>query len=213
MKPTALASLLRSLISVAMLAAMSSISVTVLAQTADRPTLKVGDRWEYEVHVGSSRVKSIGRSREITAVTPDQIRGTENGSAFVMSTDLNNVESPVRKDSDLRLLSFPLEVGKKWSFSDQFVDKSLGDVEGRSDGTVEVVGYEKVSVPAGEFDAFKMQTDAKRASGGARAEESWTYWYSPAVRAVVKWDYKVITLPSRTVYESVAELTEYKLQR
>lgn len=209
MKPTALDSLLRGLTLGAILVAMSSVSGTVLAQTAQRPTVKVGDRWDYEVRLGPSHVKSIGRSREITAVTPDQIKGTENGHALVMTTDLNDVDSPAGTHSDLRLLSFPLEVGKKWSFSDEHDDAQ--DIGMRLDGTVEVVGYEKVRVPAGEFDAFKLRADAKRALGDARAEESWTYWYSPAVRAVVKWDYK-ITRRSSGLHESVTELTKYKLK-
>jgi hypothetical protein len=211
MKATAPGSLLRNLTSAALLAAMSTVSVTVLAQTADRPTLKVGDRWTYEVHIGPWRVKSIDRPREITAVTPERIEGTENGSAFVMTTDLNNVESALRKDSDLRLLSFPLEVGKKWSFSDEYTDYSYGGMEGKMDVGATVVGYEKVRVPAGEFDAFKLQADGKWVSGGASGGFSRAYWYAPAARAVVKWDAKLITATG-SVIETITELAEYKLQ-
>jgi hypothetical protein len=210
-KATALESLLHGLMSVAMLAAMSTVSVTVLAQTADRPTLKVGDRWTYEVRAGQSRVKSVDRLREITAVTPERIEGTENGSAFVMTTDLNNVESALRKDSDQRLLSFPLQVGKKWSFSDEYTDYSRDGIVGKMDVDAEVVGYEKVRVPAGEFDAFKLQADGKRIEGGNTTGISWTYWYAPAARAVVKWETRVVSAIG-TVYYSFSELAEYRLQ-
>jgi hypothetical protein len=163
------------------------------------------------VHIGPSRVKSVDRSREITAVTPERIEGTENGSAFVMTTDLNNVESALRKDSDLRLLSFPLEVGKKWRFSDEYTDYSWGGVEGKMDVGAEVVGYEKVRVPAGEFDAFKLKADGKWVSGGASGGFSRTYWYAPAAREVVKWDGKLISATG-SVTETITELAEYKLQ-
>ena len=93
MKATAPGSLLRNLTSVAFLAAMSTVSVTVLAQTADRPTLKVGDRWRYEVRVGPSHAKSIDRSREITAARPARTGGAGNGSPLALTPEPTNAET------------------------------------------------------------------------------------------------------------------------
>lgn len=64
----------------------------------------------------------------------------------------------------------------------------LGYVEGAD---VTVVAYEKVTVPAGEFDAFKLT--AKESLSGTSpinsqyaGEITRTYWYAPAARAVVR---------------------------
>jgi len=39
----------------------------------------------------------------------------------VLTPDLNIIESPQEKNSDDRLLSFPLEVGKQWSYVNDYV--------------------------------------------------------------------------------------------
>ena len=62
---------------------------------------------------------------------------------------------------------------------------------GRSTVDAEIVGYEKVTVPAGEFDAFKL-TSRERLSGTSpvgsqyAGEITRTYWYAPAARAIVR---------------------------
>ena len=53
------------------------------------------------------------------------------------------------------------------------------------------VGHEKVSVPAGNFEAFKLMSKSNIRGVSAKnslieAEVSSTYWYAPAARAVVK---------------------------
>jgi len=56
---------------------------------------------------------------------------------------------------------------------------------------VVVIGHEKVTVPAGEFDAFKLV--AKGGLSGVSpinsqyaGETTTTYWYAPAARTIVK---------------------------
>jgi hypothetical protein len=63
--------------------------------------------------------------------------------------------------------------------------------QGTSVVDVAVVGYEKVTVPAGEFEAFKL-TSKETLSGTSpvgshyAGETTRTYWYAPAARAIVK---------------------------
>jgi len=75
-----------------------------------------------------------------------------------------------------------------------------------------VVAYERVTVPAGEFAAYKLE--AKSHMGGKSpkgslidAESFTTYWYAPAARAVVKWVQRHPYLGPSTV-----ELATYALQ-
>jgi hypothetical protein len=198
-------STVRCLCSVAVLA-LAVMAGPVLGQKAERPSVKVGDRWLFETRVGAAGVKSSNREWVVKSVTPTRIEGTENGQPLVMTLDLNNIESPHRKDSDLRLLSFPLAVGKKWSFTDDYVQVML-EIPSSAKCSAAVVGYEKVRVPAGEFDAFKLDAKCSWVTEGATGETTYKYWYARAARAVVKTEGRDTSLGLTT-----AELAEFKLQ-
>ena len=202
-----LLSAVRGFSSVSILA-LALLASPATAQKADRPSVKVGDQWRFETRLGPAGVKSSDIVRVITSVTPSRVEGTENGQPLVMTPDLNNIESPRRKDSDLRLLSFPLAVGKQWKFTDDY-EIMFENVPSRGNFSAKVVGYGKVRVPAGEFDAFKLEAKGKWVTGGATGEASLTYWYAPAARAVVKIEerwYKNVST------HSTRELVEFKLQ-
>lgn len=197
-------SLVRRVISMAGFLVVALVTSPALAQKADRPAVKVGDRWTYEVLMGSAKLPN--RARVISSVTPTNIEGKENGERFVLTRDLNDIETPGKKHSNLKLLSFPLEVGKKWSFIDDFATPA----EGRMTCSVVVVGYEKVRVPAGEFDAFKLEAKGDWVVGqehNFHGHTAWTYWYAPTVRAVVKSEYRHGSDPS-----TIDEMTEFHLQ-
>jgi hypothetical protein len=198
-------STVRGLWSVAVLA-LAALGSPALAQKAERPGVKVGDRWLFETRLGAAGVKSSDREWVVKSVTPTRIEGTENGQPLVMTPELNNIESPLRKDSDLRLLSFPLAVGKKWSFTDNYV-WVMGGIPASAKCSAAVVGYEKVRVPAGEFDAFKLGAKCSRVAEGATGETTYKYWYAPAARAVVKTETRDTSTGLTTV-----ELAEFKLQ-
>jgi hypothetical protein len=63
--------------------------------------------------------------------------------------------------------------------------------KGRAAVDVTVLGYEKITVLAGDFDAFKLV--AKESLSGTSpinsqyaGETTRTYWYAPTARAIVK---------------------------
>ena len=87
-----------------------------LAQKTERPEVKVGDRWQFVRYysVASTKPNLIW---EINSVTETEISGTENGEPLRMTPDLNVVDSPERKQSNPKALSFPLGVGKSWRFA------------------------------------------------------------------------------------------------
>lgn len=159
------------------------------AQKAEQPAVKAGDRWQFAEYFSVPSAKP-NRTWVITSVTPQAVAGTENGEPLRLTPDLNVLESPRHKESNPRSLSFPLEVGKRWRYASDWVFKAKG-----SSGTVvvdvAVMGHEKVKVPAGDFEAFKLV--AKGKLGGTSpinsqydAETTTTYWYAPAARAIVK---------------------------
>jgi hypothetical protein len=190
--------------------ALATLSGSALAQKADRPVVKVGDEWQF-FKSDDRRAPSRNYAWIVTSVTPEGITGAENGEPLLLTPDMNVLESPVHKYSDLRLLSFPLEIGKSWAVKSEFLLKDTGS-KGRANGSVVVLSHVKVRVPAGDFDAFKLEMtlDAKgRAAAGFdyTASTTYTYWYAPSARAIVRQD---IVDSARGPYK--IELTGLKLQ-
>lgn len=178
-----------SLLGKPVFAALALCAGQAAAQRAETPTIRAGDRWEFAVyHTVPSREPS--RVWTIDSVGPTGIEGRENGERLVLTPELNVLDSPRASETNPKALSFPLEVGKRWRYSTDWLFKAKGS-RGRSDVEVEVMAVETVSVPAGEFDAFKLLARG-RLSGTSPinsqydAQTTTTYWYAPAARAIVK---------------------------
>jgi hypothetical protein len=197
---------------VLLLAVAATAFGTAMAQDtaarADVPTLKVGDRWKYERNDRRTGAKEAEFTRTIATVTAARIEGTDNDAKLVLNPDLSAVENGSGTYSgDSRYVSFPMEVGKKWSFKYNFVNKTnAGQSRWQLDATV--VGYEKVKVPAGEFDAFKIEYKGywnnDRINRNGRITQ--TSWFAPAARATVKTEY------DDTYSNWVQQLVEMQLQ-
>ena len=175
----------------------------------ERPNVKVGDRWMFVLR--STAGAKLDYAWVVTTVSPTGIEGTENGQPLALTPDLNIIKSPQEKNSDDRGLSFPLEVGKQWSYDNDYLlnDMTFGTLQGHYKASIAVLGYEKVRVPAGEFDAFKLEAQCKWVTSQAPfpGVTHVTYWYAPAVRAVVK---QVVQSTGMPIYTT--ELVEFQLQ-
>src|SRR6185295_10130348 len=64
-----------------------------LAQTTERPEVRVGDRWQF-VRYYSVASTQPNLAWEINSVTATEISGTENGEPLLMTPDLNVLDSP-----------------------------------------------------------------------------------------------------------------------
>ena len=179
------------------------LAAGALAQTAERPVLQPGDRWRYVVYYAVPATEP-NRERVIESVTPEAIRGTEDGEPLLMTADLNVLDSHREQQSNPRWLQFPLEAGRRWTFKTDWLFKPKGS-RGRADVEVQVVAYEPVSVVAGRVDAFKLvaRTNLSGTSPiGSTYDGSvatTTYWYAPAARAVVRWEFQNPYLGPSTV--------------
>jgi hypothetical protein len=175
--------------SVATLVALTLFADCAIAQKTDRPDVRVGDEWKFAVY---HTVPSATPSRiwVITSVTAAGVEGTENGEPLRLTHELNVMNSPREKSSNPRLLAFPLEIGKRWQYVTDWLFKPKGS-QGKAAIDITVVSYEKVTVPAGEFEAFKL-TSTETLSGTSpigsqyAGEMTRTYWYAPVARAIVK---------------------------
>ena len=120
---------------------------------------------------------------KIHSVTPKEIEGTENGEPLTLTPDLGVLDSPRARDSNPMSLSFPLEVGKRWGYTTDWVFKAKGS-KGGAAVQVEVVAYERLKIPAGEFDAFKLVAKSEiNANPKDKADHPNGVWALPPVLA------------------------------
>lgn len=170
---------------------------------AELPTVKVGDHWKTEVRDKLTNVVERTDDYVVTASTATQIDLSVGGTdRAVWTSELTPLDNPrLTSDPGYRWLNFPLEVGKSWDFKTQWKRKD-GSGAGRSQMDVAVKAYEKVSVRAGEFDAYRVE-----GKGFMNVEGNWSssvnvkYWYAPAARGMVRFEWE--DKRNRTVSELV----------
>jgi hypothetical protein len=165
------------------------LALSAQAQTAQRPVVAVGDSWQFVVYY-TVPSRTPNRSWVITSIGSDRLLGKENGEALTLTSELNVVDSPRQSETNPRSLSFPLEVGKRWRYTSNWLFKPKSS-RGSIAVDVAIVGYEPIEVPAGRFEAFKLEATGEL--GGSSPSNTFyagqtttTYWYSPAARAIVK---------------------------
>lgn len=170
-------------------AASFLLGATAHAEDAVRPHVSVGDSWQFVVYYAVPST-TPNRSWTITSVSPDRIVGTENGEPLTLTGELNVVDCPRQSESNPRMLSFPLKVGKRWQYKSEWLFKPKSS-RGTIAMDVAVVGYEAVDVAAGRFEAFRLEATGEL--GGSSPSNTFyagqtttTYWYSPVAKAVVK---------------------------
>ena len=169
---------------------------------AEAPSFNVGDRWVYRTTDGFRLPLLWTETHQVTAVAPDAItiRITETGpdargerTEVWSAPGLLTVGSvfdfePRRFATPIKIYEFPLTPGARWN---QWVDEinPATNKPGRINRYVTVGGWEKVSTPAGSFDAIKlrvlMRLDDEEFWRGP-TQCNYLIYYSPAVGAMVR---------------------------
>ncbi len=203
-----------------------ALSGAALAQTAERPPTKAGDRWTYRItkEMAPSGWTQTRDEITVTRATSTSIYyttraadSTQVGQDIIAGNDWSRVRNVNGRETVVNQpLAFPLSPGKTWTitYHEDHPNKAHRFEEWKTVYTV--VGTEKVTVPAGTFDAIKveaeghwnaesepsntvvqgaqttaagtsMQTEARRVV--AEPVEGRTYkaiWYVPALRRWAK---------------------------
>jgi hypothetical protein len=145
---------------------------------------------EYDEQVASRGCKRW----EVTATDKDGSYISECGDNIAYhSAENGTLTKIVSKSGDTVVefkpqafgLSFPLEVGKKWDGKYTGYTAYNG-VSWDSDTRCEVKPPEIVTVPAGQFDAYRIDCVHNWTSGGLDGQAHISAWYAPKVGAVVK---------------------------
>ena len=172
---------------------------------AEAPAYRVGDRWVYHGIEGFRVKTEWEETHEVTAIGPEGItvRITQRGPAPMDATRTEVFTAPgqmkigaayvneTRRFSvPLQLYNFPLAAGKVWN---QWVGtyNDMTRESGQLNRYVRVAGWDKVSTPAGSFDALRLEVLMRLDD-----ETFWRYatmcnyavWYAPAAHGVVRED-------------------------
>lgn len=182
---------------------LNLLSLVCAAQTplrADRPEVRQGDVWIFQVTDVVIGDKRTPNTQTVNEITPDRITVVNsNGSTTTFTRDWNQVETKqgetiiFKADPAWMQYAFPLEIGKKGSPRFTTISRS-GANRSRWQWNAVVERTESVTVPAGTFQAFRIQLDGfyNGSSGtytwtGRRAQ---TIWYAPAVKRAVKTEFE-----------------------
>lgn len=180
-------------------------------EMAAPPVLKVGDTWTYEyqnrgdkkpAYKYTNTVASLtsesawitGESQEVDARYPKYVwrydlKRTFYAERFALDPSAPNQAGALNR-SDLKnddLIRWPLKVGDKFKARTFF-----NNGNGHTDWDVAVEAFEKVTLPSGSFDAYRIKRTGywNNTQSGRTGRAEATVWYSPETKSNVKTIFK-----------------------
>lgn len=187
-------------------AALFSLSIVGAARAdegvAPAPTINVGDSWTYQyTDVWKNAPGSLNRL-EVTSIDGDGIRMDVKRAATGavvsrqrFSPDLNPIDrGKMHFAPYYARYAFPLVPGKEWTADATGNNPSAGR-RWRYQFKGKALGWEKITVPAGEFDVMRVEVigqyhgeEVGWIGGNGTSKE--TVWYAPAVNNFVRMEYE-----------------------
>jgi len=149
-----------------------------------QPTLadyQVGEKWvwKYKGVTTDGEVRSDGiDTREI--VRANGVLGMVIGKDTIPVTEIVKPE-----ESETPKYDWPLEVGKKWKYENNWT--SQDGTTGKQSQDAEVLSYREETVEAGTFMAYTIKYSGRTTnSRGYSADETEVWLYAPAVKTFIK---------------------------
>ena len=187
------------------------------AQTVDPGTIRVGDRWSYDIKDGLTGdlrqaitivVVDIN-DKEITTQTT--YRGKDRRQTMVFDLDWGRIDDGAWKLNPSGIgIRKPLQVGNEWRSDGNAMNLQSG-IAFRASGVAKVMGQEQVTTPAGTFETFRVEMTVRLINTRDQTKSStWSFvvWYAPAVNRWVKRKTEGRS-EGRLRDSSLEELTEY----
>lgn len=170
-------------------------SVTQQSTLAD---YTVGEKWvwKYKGVTTEGEVRSDGTdTREI--VSFDGVLGMTIGKDTIPLTEIVKPE-----ESETPKYDWPLEVGKKWKYENNWT--SQDGTTGSQNQNAEVLSYKEETVEAGTFMAYTIEYTGKTTnSRGYSANETEVWLYAPTIKNFIK------LTQNQGDFRYVEELIEY----
>lgn len=170
------------------------LALPVLAEQVDASVVHVGDRWQLRTLDGFTQEVTLQFSHRVVDVNAREIIvELQNANAAGRALryydrnwnglDLGNTTF----DPYYPMFQFPLSVGASWK-------KSYRTTTTRGEAytatlSATVTALEKVSVPAGEFEAYRIESDVDAAGTGADVATTTGHaitWYAASVAHYVR---------------------------
>ncbi|MDO8933998.1 MAG: caspase family protein [Rhodocyclaceae bacterium] len=159
---------------------------------------KVGDFWRYR---GSNQNGADAPTYKVTDVLDGRIEiryvsNINEQMTLVLNTDWNPlVQLGQQHAEEIKFVpfapyfQFPLEPGKKWR--GQYKGECGIICSFEVDYEYEVRGWETITVPAGKFEALRIDSrDNYRHAFGIASTGTRSAWFVPAIRQPVKFEYR-----------------------
>jgi len=164
------------------------------AQISDAESVRIGDRWSYDVkdaltgdlrHAISIVVVEVN-DKEITTRT--SYRGKDRPQTMIFDADWGRIDDGIwqLRPSGIGIKK-PLETGKQWRSDGNAINLQTG-IPFRASGVAKVAAQEQVTTPAGTFDTFRIETVRLINTRDQTKSSIWTFvvWYAPTVNRWVK---------------------------
>ena len=180
---------------------------------AQAPVYRVGDRWIYSARDGFRAPVIWDETHEVTAMdaqgitvrvtqkgpTVDNVRTEQWLAPGIVSVGALFDNETRRFDPPMTRYQFPLTGSDRWNQRlDNFNETT--QQAGQITRFVQVGGWEKVQVPAGEFDAIRLRAIMRlddETFWRFATECNYEIWWAPAVGAAVR-EVKIATYLDRS---------------
>lgn len=196
-----------------------AVTLTVAGEMTpiERPTLSIGDTWKYRILDGWSGAERQQFDNTVVVFEGDIVvlRGvsTTNANGFTLRINADQQICRSLRNESAIVCNGPFKFPLSSKYEHKIEKYPWPNGNGTSSSECVGKGMEKVLVPAGEFDAFRVDCKGfwTRIFGGAgsgRNEDS--SWYAPSVKRIVKYSYTDYTTQGNVNDKIIHELLEFK---
>tara|TARA_R110002096_G_scaffold52194_2_gene136136 strand:+ start:2493 stop:3086 length:594 start_codon:yes stop_codon:yes gene_type:complete len=186
------------LLSVIIFGACDSPKKSNLTQQPTLEDYQLGEQWvwKYKGVTTEGEVRSDGTDTR-TIVRMDEGLGMTIGNDTIPLAEIVKLD-----ESETPKYDWPLEVGKKWKYENNWT--SQDGTTGAQNQDAEVLSYQEETVEAGTFMAYTIKYTGKTTnSRGYNADEEEIWLYAPEVKTFIK------LTQSQGDFLYVEELIEY----
>jgi hypothetical protein len=215
---------------------LSSLAVQPVGTTAGSKPLEsakpsnnfgftVGDRWRFQTVDKFKQEVVRNWTRKVDSIQADNTLSLNDGSVdWSANGDLiaaRGANGYLRQYSPmLKWKPEVLQVGSTEDINTKLTWRDAGGENGLDDykATLKVVSQERVKVPAGEFDSWKIEMAGYRTGKNISKNISYNvrfkevFWYVPALRSYVATEYEQRTSSGALDFFTRNELTSYSVR-
>jgi hypothetical protein len=183
---------------------------TVPQENYDAPVWNVGDSWRFRYANLREGQISVERVEGNLYIVKDH-HSMERYCFDKRTLNYQYSMSPQGKKSKNENIffygiycDFPIHVGKKWAkmVSGQYTDRSPTNYLHE----FKVVSFENITVPAGTFNAYKIEF-TRRSPAERSSATKWHIWYSPEAKNIIKYRY----IPTTEAFRWTTGVPDFEL--